>query len=276
MNELEQDDFEIEMSDLPDTGNARQAPALMGMLAARPRLRSRLWRAATVGSALILFLLALNGNFSLVQQNIPGLSAHPTPSPTDQSSAASISQDVTSKFNTKKVIVWNASTPPVVSGSETLGPVPQSCPQETSLQNFVSPVFPPGVGGSPLWVTGFVGQGQARSAVLNHLVRAKPPQFGWYQQLTLVAETNYAGTVTLQGGIVGSTFPLWFGTFPHNDGLINTISVRPLDTSAPNHFGGDQQWGTLPIHVYIAQAGCYYLQATWDGGSWVVYFAAGQ
>jgi len=270
MNETGLDDFEVEISDLPEIGEAGRVNALLRKLAARPRLRSRLWRAAIAGCALMLIFLALNGSVFLLQQHLSSLFAHATPITTGQSGAVS-SRDVTSQFNTKKVIYWNASTPPVVAGNETLGQVPQRCSQNTPTQNFASPAFTAGVGGSPIWVTGFAGP----RAILNRLVRAKPPQYGWYQQLELVSETNYTGTVTLQGGIVGNTFPLWFGTFPQSEALINAISVKPLDMNVSNHFGDDQQWGILPIRVYIAEAGCYYLHATWDGGSWMVYFAAG-
>jgi hypothetical protein len=272
MSDFEQDDFELEISNLPDTGDARRVPALVRMLAAHPRLRARLWAAATGGLALILLLLSLNGNWFLLQKNLSSLYAHPTPVPTVQSAQVVIVQEVSSQFDTKKVIIWNASTPPVVADYETLGQVPQSCPQDTIAQNFASPAYPAGVGSSPMWVTGFAGP----RAVLNHLVRADPPLWGWYQQLALVSETNYAGTVTLQGGIVGNTFPLWFGLAPHDGELITSISVNPMNTSASNHFGADQQWGVLPIHIFIAEAGCYYLQATWDGGSWTAYFAAGR
>lgn len=270
MNESGLDDFEVEISDLPEIGETGRVPALLRKLATRPRLRSRLWRAAIAGCALMLIFLALNGSVFLLQQHLSSLFAHATPITTGQSGAVS-SRDVTSQFNTKKVIYWNASTPPVVAGNETLGQVPQRCSQNTPTQNFASPAFTAGVGGSPIWVTGFAGP----RAILNRLVRAKPPQYGWYQQLELVSETNYTGTVTLQGGIVGNTFPLWFGTFPQSEALINAISVKPLDMNVSNHFGDDQQWGILPIRVYIAEAGCYYLHATWDGGSWMVYFAAG-
>lgn len=272
MNEFEQDDFELEISDLPDTGNARQAPTFVRMLVARPRLRSLFWRAATVGCAVILIFLALNGNFSMLRQNLLSLFVHATPVATVQSSEVIISQGATFQSGAQNKVSWIAMAPPVVTAYGTLGQVPQSCEQYTTPQNFDSPAFPPGVGGSPMWVTGFAGP----RAVLNQLVRARSPQYGWYQQLELVSESNYAGTVTLQGGIVGSGFPLGFGVFPHSEYLITSISVKPMDTSVSNHFGGDQQWGVLPIHVYIMEAGCYYLQATWDGGSWTVYFAAGR
>src|SRR5437763_5504246 len=97
------------------------------------------------------------------------------------------------------------------------------------------------------WFTNMGDRFRRPRAILNRLVRAKPPQYGWYQQLELVSETNYTGTVTLQGGIVGNTFPLWFGTFPQSEALINAISVKALDMNVSHHFGDDKQWGIVSI-----------------------------
>lgn len=54
------------------------------------------------------------------------------------------------------------------------------------------------------------------------------------------------------------------------------LCYSPADSSFPNHTTGDQQRTVRPINLYIPHSGCYYLQATWDDGSWTVYFAAGR
>ncbi len=76
--------------------------------------------------------------------------------------------------------------------------------------------------------------------------------------------------------MVGSGFPLWFGFDQHEKHLIASYQFSPGDSSVSNHTTDDQQWNMQPINLYIFQAGCYYLQASWDGGSWVVFFAAGR
>jgi hypothetical protein len=182
-------------------------------------------------------------------------------------------------FYTRKTLIWNASTPPVVPVSATLDPLPRYCLRYTSTKAF-DPSYAPGIGGDPMWVTGF-SRTAGEQAILNHMRRAQPPQSGWYQQLQLVVETTFPGPVTLQGGVVGSNLPLWFGVYPtgispRGVGLIDTITVRPLDPSLSNHTAGDQQWSTRPINVYIAEAGCYYLEATWPGGGWIAYIMAGR
>ena len=69
---------------------------------------------------------------------------------------------------------------------------------------------------------------------------------------------------------------MWFGFDLHEKHLIDYYQFNPVDSSVSNHTTDDQQWNIRPINLYISQAGCYYLQASWDGGSWMVYFAAGR
>ncbi len=275
MNEPEQDNQELEISDLPGTPDKGRVSAFLRVLAARPRLRSRLWQAGIAAIVLCLLFIWLPGYLPLLNHNLSGIFAgappQPTPVATSQSSLLVVGQDVQSQFNGKKVLIWDASTPPVVMPFATLDAAPGACPQNTLTQTFDS-ALPAGAGGAPMWVTGFSGP----RATLNHLIRAQPPELGWHQQIQLVGATNYAGAIKLQGGIAGSMFPLWFGFDPHEKELIVNYQFNPLDSSISNHTTDDQQWIVRPINLYIPQAGCYYLQATWDGGSWTVYFAAGR
>ncbi|HLX59581.1 MAG TPA: hypothetical protein VKR83_21385 [Ktedonobacteraceae bacterium] len=279
MNEPEHDDIELEISDLPGASSRRRtpftgAPPFLRALAARPATRMRLWQAATAGCILALLFFTLSGNLSFLQRSFSGLFMHTTPAPAAQPGRIIVLENIESQsqLDTKNVNIWDASKPPVVPQSATLDAAPQSCLQYTLTQNFDSPSFPAGVGGEPMWVTGFNGS----HATLNHLTRAQPSQLGWYQQIQLVGETNFNGTITLHGGIAGSLVPLWFGYYAGGGRLIRTVQVNPIDTSISNHTTDDQQWGIFPINLYIARAGCYYLQATWEGGNWIVYFAAGR
>ncbi len=275
MNEFEHDDIELEITELPGRRKSGTASEIRRVLKARPRLRSRLWQAGIAALALCLILMVLLGFYPLLRTNLSTLFTYTpqaSPAATPLPSTHSVMVDVQSQFDGKKVLIWDASTPPVVMPYTTLDATPAACPQNTQTQNFDAPYLPPGVGGGPFWVTGFTGP----RAVLNHLVRAHPPQLGWYQQIQLVGATNFPDTITLQGGITGSAFPLWFGFDPHEKDLIFSYQYSPADSSLSNHTTDDQQWAVRPINLYIPQAGCYYLQATWDGGSWTEYFAAGR
>ncbi len=257
-----------------------RAPALVRALAVRPRLRLRLWQTATAGLILALLFLSLSGSFPQLSQNLLSFFAHPTLTTAAQQHGEAVGLEMTARYYQKKVIQQDDISPRFVPVTATLDAVPQYCLQYTPTQAFNSPSFPGGVGGSPLWVTGFSGTA-GQPAVLNHLKRAQPPQLGWYELLQLVSETNYPGAITLSGGVDGSDMPLWFGTYPpgitpRDAGLILTITVNPLDTSVSNHTTDDQQWSIFPLNVYIPEAGCYYLKATWTGGSWTAYFMAGK
>jgi hypothetical protein len=175
-------------------------------------------------------------------------------------------------FNSKEVIVWTSDTSTTITPGTTLGLAPQDCPLVSQTRHFDLPGFPMVVGRSPILVIGFGGP----SATLTHLKPAQPPEIGWYEQITLLTETNYAGTVTLRGGEVNSSTPIWFGMRQHNQGLITSLTVRPVDASISNHFGDDQQWGLIPVKMYFLSAGCYFLTATWPEGGWIVFFSAGR
>lgn len=260
------DDFEVEISDLPDV--KKQPSQWLSLLEMSPVLRKRASNFVIAVCSLLLVYLVVFGAFPDLSSSLPGLFARPASTPL----ASIASQNETQGFSLKKVLFWRISTPPSVPLNGTLEAAPQTCRRYTTLQNFDAPAYPAGVGGSPLWVTGFSGP----HALLNHFVRATPPHFGWYERLTLVVATNYATPITLRGGTIGTSAPLWFGVYPHNLGLITYIVVNPADLNASNHFSEDQSWSSLPIALYIAHAGCYFLQASWAQGSWTVFFAAGK
>lgn len=267
--ETNSDDLEVEISDLPDPHQQEpRGHQLMVRLEMSPVLRRRLGNTALATCSLLLVCLVVFGVFPDLSSRLSGLFVPPASTPP----ATIGSQNETQGFSLKKVLFWRISTPPSVPLNGTLEAVPQTCRRYTSLQNFDAPAYPAGVGGSPLWVTGFSGP----RALLDHFVRATPPRFGWYERLTLVMATNYASPITLRGGTIVTSAPLWFGVYPHNLGLITYIVVNPADLNASNHFSEDQSWTGLPIALYIAHAGCYYLQANWAGGSWIAFFAAGK
>ncbi|HLL79646.1 MAG TPA: hypothetical protein VKT25_09110 [Ktedonobacteraceae bacterium] len=278
---------ELEISDLPGTEGERRHHEerllsfthITHSLAARPQLRRRVWQAGTAGGALLLIVFVLFGSFPQIGQGVQHLFERTPPatelpvhtaSHAEQLSSIDI-QGIISQFHAHKVIFWEASTPPVVPLDSTLAEAPQNCLYSTTLSNFATPLYPPSVGSSPVWVTGFTGPG----ALLNHLSRAPRPHDGWYAPLLIVSETNFAGDIILRAGIVSSSFPLWFSK-QYGGSLVRTVTLHPLDPSLSNHTTGDQQWSATLVYLYIPQAGCYYLDASWNGGSWVAYFAAGR
>jgi hypothetical protein len=279
------DDFELEITDLP----ASERPALPGIAAPlatwasrlSPRIRpKRTLPLATVGIIVALIVLVMLGGMPSAWNRAISLFTHPTPTPAitygssvpTEQTAISGSGRIIGRSDIK-VFIWNSNngTPQVVPVQDNLGPAPRDCPQNTS-QGFDSPPFPAAAGGAPLWITGFNGLG----TTLTHLKRAKHPELGWYQQITLLLASNYPNVVVLQGGDMNKNAPLLFDTIPSDFGLTALLMLDPGDSSLSNHTAGDQQWISFTTNVYVPAAGCYYLSADWADGSWTIYFAAGK
>ena len=276
MNDFEddatKDDLDVEITDLePIEGASRISRALMAW-EGRPSLRRRVWRIVTAGSALLLILLVIFGTFPSTREIASSIFSRLTPAHSTGSVTATITPDATYVFNAKEVIVWTADTSTAITPGATLDPAPQDCPVISQIRAFDFKGAPLAAGRSPVLVIGFGGP----DAVLTHLKHAQPPEIGWYRRIVLLTETNYAGTVTLQGGELRDGTPIWFGMRQHNQGPITSLTVRPMDASISNHFGDDQQWGLVPATLYIPRAGCYFLTATWPEGRWIVFFSAGR
>ncbi len=289
-DEAADDDFELEITDLPES----ERPELPGIAAPvanwasrfSPRIRGkRTWTrgainlAPTAVIAGMLIVLVVWGGIPSAWNRALSLFAQPTPTPATTSG----SSDVTGQHvitgsgriigsSNAQIFVWGSENgTQVISVQDNLGPVPQDCPQNTP-QGPDSPPFPSFVGGTPLWITGFDGS----STALTHLKHAKQPELGWYQPITLLLQSNYAGDVMLQGGDMNDNAPLFFDTVPADQGLTALLTLKSTDLSLSNHTAGDQSWISFTTNVYVPAAGCYYLSAEWADGSWTVYFAAGK
>lgn len=276
------DDFELEITDLPES----EKPELSGIAAPLATWASRLSpsirRKRTLPLAMIGIMVALIvlGGIPSAWNRALSLFAHPTPTPaitygssvpTEQTAIAG-SIKIIGRSDVK-IFIWgsNNGTPQAVPVQDNLGPAPQDCPQNAA-QGFNSPPFSAAAGGTPLWITGFDGSG----TTLNHLKRAKQPELGWYQQITLLLASNYPNVVVLQGADMNKNAPLLFDTIPSDQGLTALLMLDSGDSSLSNHTVGDQQWISFTTNIYVPAAGCYYLSADWAGGSWTIYFAAGK
>jgi hypothetical protein len=291
-HETADDDFELEITDLPE----EERPALSGIagpvatLASRfsPRIRhKRTLSVAMVAIAVMLLVLVVLGGIPSTWDRALGLFLHPTPTPaitsnslvTEQQPAITGSDRIIGSSNAG-IFIWGSSTdgtPQLVPVQDPLGPAPQECPQNTTLSSDVPPASS-AVGGTPLWVSGFDESGSTFGAatVLTHLKRAKQPELGWYQQITLLLTSNYPSVVVLQGTDIHNTTPLLFDSIPYDHSLTAFLTLDSADPSLSNHTIDDQSWIVMTTNVYVPAAGCYSLSAQWTGGSWIVYFAAGK
>jgi hypothetical protein len=271
-NDATKDDPGVEITDLEPIEGASRISRALHSWEGRPSLRRRVWQIVTAGGIFLLILLVMFSTFPSTKEIASSIfsrlnSAHSTEMVTETATPY-----VTNGFNAKEVIIWTANTTSAITPSATLDPAPQDCPAISQTRGFDFKGAPRVAGSSPVLVIGFGGP----DAVLTHLVHAQPPEIGWSRRILLLTETNYAGTVRLQGGELRDGTPIWFGMHLRNRGPITSFTVRPEDASLSNHFGNDQQWGLLSATLYFPRAGCYFLTATWPEGRWIVFFAAGR
>jgi hypothetical protein len=165
-------------------------------------------------------------------------------------------------------------------GSTTIGAAPKDCPAGT---NFVSlpNLFGDGkayggyIGGDPVWVGGFSGP----RATLHFKGISPPydPDYGWGRKVLFALKRGFGGTVTLSGGDLNGPARLWFDAVeigaPY--GEVHRLPLAAKLQDARPGGAGPRQWPTFPGGIVVPRAGCYYLQATWPGGTWRITFAAG-
>lgn len=290
----EDDNFDLQVNDLPPSRFSHHLllklvtlkkrlraflPARRGAGAQRGAPLTRAQRRAHSGRALIALGLSM-ALLVLLAGNVPGLRSQlvglfertPTPTPTQTIRFFSSMNVQPGQI----VIHGRSGDQQHGTSSETPGSLPSSCPKESSLQTFMTTLDPPGIGGGPIWITGFVGPSAAldnlgpvsESGALSH----NPG--GWYETLAVFIQKGFSGTITLEGWDQG--FPLAHAlkfsdkTFPE---FRSTFSISSSNMS--EHFVPDGSWKMLALNIAVPRAGCYALQATWAGAWWMRYFAAG-
>lgn len=170
-------------------------------------------------------------------------------------------------------------TPPTAIPSPTplggpfakLGAVPQDCPPGSAPQNLDSN-FGTVYGGGSVWGAGFTGSHAILEWLPNQAIETHH-QYGWGHKLLWIVKGSVKGLVTIRGANLMNGLPL--RPEAEAESPSSTPSVLVLNPSDPNaQYEG--QWVEFPGGLDIPQAGCYYLEATWPGGSWRITFAAGE
>lgn len=295
----EPDEFDLEISDLPPgqrshylllrftalkkhlrtrlLGAASDAPTDR---ARPPSKRARLGRALTALGLCVSLLILLLGNSPGLRGQLLGVFQTPTTT-TSTSSSLSIYPGSRPASNSKVIVRGSSHIDFSVTNSrETPGLLPDTCPQTSTLERFLTPLDPPGIGGGPLWIAGLAGPTAALLDLqpVPHSV-IQPPRafFSWYTTITLFVQKGFPKSILLTGGEQISARALAFG-----DPKVQTINNQSyqvyLSTTIKdidNQYTDNGQWEVRALNVFIRAAGCYFLQASWDGGMWLAYFAAG-
>lgn len=176
------------------------------------------------------------------------------------------------RFHLHSGTVTGTVTLPVLAraaaaSSPSLGPLPTTCPTNAPPTT-INPAFGTAIGMSPAWVVGFSPGLALRMGDPRYITHGP---HGWYVKVLWVVAPGYHQRVTLRGSAAGGGTPLWFqiGQQPPSTAPVLNPQASPI----PNQPAG---WADFPSYLFIPQAGCYALAASWSGGTWRLTFAAGQ
>src|SRR5713101_4942976 len=252
-DETTQSDSEVEITDLPprQLSSVLEKLVALGSWFAHSLPKSHVWRLVTTGSAVALLLLMLLGGFPTIRNKALDVLLGPRSTLTANAPPGTTLQSA-------------------VAENSTLASLPLNCPSVAAPQNFDPVTFPPGVGASPIWITGLSGP-----PLLVHREDINPSQdYGWAYHVLLVVKSDYSDAVLLSGGSQHDDFPLLFDKEIVPQGQSPVTAFFQLNTQHPDFPSqyGDEHWKAWEIRLYVPSAGCYYLQAEWLGGSWKVNF----
>jgi hypothetical protein len=137
----------------------------------------------------------------------------------------------------------------------------------------VSPDYAPLLGRAPVWFGPYLEVDEDR-AVFSVPSDAPRTPYGWRVKFLWIVGLPQPTPITLHGGTVSGGRALWIE--PETADQAATTAV--LDPGPPPPPPGSSASGfkDIPSYIYFPAAGCYFLQAEWQGGSWRLAFAAGR
>jgi hypothetical protein len=134
-------------------------------------------------------------------------------------------------------------------------------------------MIPKAIGASPIWTAlpNWEGQTKGTLAMPGRHYQENPQLEGWWSiKLAWFVTEAYEGEVELQGFNIADDSPIYF---EFNDGPTTSATLNPAQ---PGAFVEELEgWAFFPSYVWVSKAGCYQLQASWDGGLWQQIIAVG-
>jgi hypothetical protein len=292
----EDEQFALEISDLPPDRRSHYLLLRLAALKARARAllpffpqrahqahvpltrtqrRARIARALTTLGLCAALLVLLAGNVPDLRTRFLSLFRAPTPVTTSSSISSSAAIFPIGNGQGVPIIVERRG---LVGrpARNTPGPLPAVCPRASNLQSFMTPLDPPGLGGGPIWLTGFAGPTAALVDLqpLETSLSSPPGQrIGWYEGVTVFIQRGFSGIITLRGLSQDPGGQVLFA----NNNVLDFSDVMVLDSSTFHleNVPNGSAWLVTSVNLIVPFAGCYALEAAWPGGSWFAYFAAG-
>lgn len=126
----------------------------------------------------------------------------------------------------------------------------------------------PSIGSWPLWTVMYYQQDGVRKGGLampkDHPTVDNGIPGWWGQKVAWAVKRTYKGEVTLRGYNVADNSPMYFSL---NTPTPTTAPVLNPDKPGATAAGSDQ-WAFFPSTVWVSKAGCYVIEAQWNGGTW--------
>lgn len=160
-----------------------------------------------------------------------------------------------------------------------LDPIPRGCLTGPAPQ-FIPALQMSAVGSTPIWTARF------RPDLSLHVpmdVGLVPTPHGWPVKIPWMERRSYEGIVTIRAWFGPERRQAWFAS--HTQGPRPYLRLDPRHPtlypllSDPRHPGRalpNPSWKGFSSLIYIPQAACYVMEASWPGGTWRLYFTAGQ
>ncbi len=166
-----------------------------------------------------------------------------------------------------------ATSPANVEVASEMAPAPTNCgptPEPLEVNSDVAAA----IGSWPIW--GTISSSKDKTKAVLGMPKEHPnttPRIdGWWAQKVLwFVKVTYKGEVKLYGFNLADKSPIYFSL--NNNDLTPTAILNP---DKPGAFaGGSDKWAYFPSLMWVSKAGCYVIEAQWDGGMWQQTIAVG-
>ncbi len=164
------------------------------------------------------------------------------------------------------------TTPPVEVASE-MRPVPANCGILAEAMA-IDPMIQKAIGTWPIWIAlpNVADETRGILDIPNEHYFTIPQLEGWWTtKVAWFVPNAYTGKVRVQGINIEDNSPLF----------IESNGDEPSEVAIfdPEHPGGSvagiPNWAFFPSHIWVSKAGCYRLEAEWEGGMWQQVIAVG-
>jgi hypothetical protein len=162
----------------------------------------------------------------------------------------------------------------VVAVAAEMEPVPSNC-GVLAEPLAIDPLIPQAIGTWPIWIALPNGGDEATGTLYlpNRHDQVNPNLEGWWAtKVAWFIPINYRGDVHLQGVNITDQSPMYFEF--NEEGPLEVATINP---EQPGGFVEElDRWAFFPSYVWVSKAGCYQLEADWEGGSWQQGIAVGR